>query len=230
MPTLSNELDLLQRMVPLPGASIVELGCGAARLARSLIQAYPDARYTGYEVDQIQLAKNLADAPPGMQFRHGSAEAIHDATASCDLVLMLKSLHHVDVDVMDRALAEIARVLRPGGHLYVSEPVYEGALNEIIKLFNDEGYVRAQAQMAVDRALAAQPSQWTETAVERFDMPVHFPDFASFERRMLYPTFKDLGIRPAMLEGIRQAFQPHCGPDGAYFVRPMLVRLLKRAG
>jgi SAM-dependent methyltransferase len=229
-PLVTDELELLQRLVPLQGASIVELGCGAARLARSLIQAYPDARYVGYEVDSIQLAKNLADAPPRMQFRHGGAEATQEPSGSCDLILMLKSLHHVDLAGMDRAFAEMARVLRPGGHLYISEPVYEGALNEVIKLFNDEGTVRAQAQLAIDRALAAQPSLWTETAVERFDMPVHFRDFASFERRMLYPTFKDLGIRPDMLDGIRQAFQPHCGPDGAHFVRPMLVRLLQRIG
>lgn len=229
-PLLSDELQLLQRLVPLRNASIVELGCGAARLARSLIQTYPDARYVGYEVDRIQLAKNQTEAPPGMQFRHGSAEAIQETTASFDLVLMLKSLHHVDVTAMDRAMAEIARVLRPGGHLYVSEPVYAGALNEVIKLFNDEGTVRAQAQQALDRALTVRPALWTETAVERFDMPVHFRDFASFERRMLYPTFKDLGIRPDMLEGIRQAFEPHCGPDGAHFVRPMLVRLLQRIG
>jgi ubiquinone/menaquinone biosynthesis C-methylase UbiE len=28
--------------------------------------------------------------------------------------------------LMAQALAEAARVLRPGGHLYVSEPVYDG--------------------------------------------------------------------------------------------------------
>lgn len=42
---------------------------------------------------------------------------------------------------MDQALAEVARVLRPGGYLYVSEPVYAGPLNEIVCLYNDEGVV-----------------------------------------------------------------------------------------
>lgn len=226
--TVTNELDVLQRMVRLPGARVLELGCGAAKLARALLQAHPDVHYVGYEVDRIQLAKNLQEPPPGMQFHHGGAEAIAEPDASVDLVLMLKSLHHVDVSMMDRALGEIARVLRPGGHLYISEPVYDGALNEIVKLFNDEGYVRVQAQQAIDRALASNSSPWQEVETLRFDVPVHFRDFASFERRMMYPTFKALGVDQAMVERVRAPFHAHCGPDGAHFVRPMLVRLLRR--
>ncbi len=130
---------------------------------------------------------------------------------------------------MDAALAEIARVLRPGGHLYISEPVYEGALNDIVKLFNDEGYVRAQAQLAIDRALAREHGPWKSCTEKRFDMPVRFRDFASFERRMLYPTFKELNIDSEMVEQVRSAFEPHCGSEGAYFVRPMRVRLLERS-
>ena len=68
---------------------------------------------------------------------------------------MLKSLHHVPMALMDQALAELARVLRPCGWLYVSEPVYAGQLNELIRLFNDEGEVRAAAQAALDRAVAS---------------------------------------------------------------------------
>jgi hypothetical protein len=29
---------------------------------------------------------------------------------------------------------------------------------------------------------------------------------------------------------VRAAFEPHCGPDGAHFQRPMHVRLLRRLG
>ena len=52
-------------------------------------------------------------------------------------------------------LAEVARVVKPGGWFYVSEPIYGGALNQIVRLYNDEGTVRAAAQAALDRALAA---------------------------------------------------------------------------
>ncbi len=74
---------------------------------------------------------------------------------------MLKSLHHVPVESMAQALVDAARVLRPGGHLYVSEPVYAGPLNEVVRLFNDEGKVRA----AFEPHLRAGPAY--------FEQPMH---------------------------------------------------------
>jgi hypothetical protein len=43
------------------------------------------------------------------------------------------------------------------------------------------------------------------------------------------PTFADHHIDDAKLAEVRAAFAPHCGPDGAHFLRPMHVRLLQRA-
>ena len=141
---------------------------------------------------------------------------------------MLKSLHHVPLTAMDQALAEVARVLRPGGHLYLSEPVYAGPLNEITRLYNDEGAVRAAAQAAVDRALAAPGSPWQQVAERRFEMPVQFSDFAEFDRRMMRPTFADHHIDDALQARVAAAFAPHCTAEGARFVRHMHVRLLQR--
>ena len=42
-------------------------------------------------------------------------EDIPFPSGAFDLVLMLKSLHHVPLAHLDRALDEVARVLRPGG-------------------------------------------------------------------------------------------------------------------
>jgi SAM-dependent methyltransferase len=141
--------------------------------------------------------------------------------------MMLKSLHHVPMALMDQALSEIARVLRPGGWLYVSEPVYAGPLNELIRLFNDEGTVRAAAQAALDRAIAC--GQWLAAAEQRFEMPVRFASFEQFEQRMMRPTFADHGIDDAMIDRVRQRYAPHQGEDGAHFTRPMHVRLLRKA-
>jgi SAM-dependent methyltransferase len=127
---------------------------------------------------------------------------------------------------MAQALAETARVLRPGGHLYVSEPVYAGALNDLVRLFNDERVVRAAAQAALDEALRT--AAWEQVAEQRFEMPARFRDFADFEQRMMRPTFVDHRIDDAMLATVRAAFEPHCTAEGARFTRPMHVRLLRR--
>lgn len=95
------------------------------------------------EVDAIQHALNLAaPALPNVQFAQGGAEAIPAPDASFDIVLMFKSLHHVPVALMGQALREISRVLRPGGVAWISEPVYAGDFNDILRLFHDEKEVR----------------------------------------------------------------------------------------
>ena len=227
LPSVTDELDVLQALVPLKGARIIEAGCGAARLARDLIQRHETAEVVGIEVDDRQLAKNLLEPAERLRFERAGAEAIPFGDAYFDGAMMLKSLHHVPMALMDQALSEIARVLRPRGWLYVSEPVYAGPLNELIRLFNDEGIVRAAAQAALDRAIASGP--WLAAAEQRFEMPVRFASFEQFEQRMMRPTFADHGIDDAMINRVRQRYAPHQGEDGAHFTRPMHVRLLRKA-
>jgi ubiquinone/menaquinone biosynthesis C-methylase UbiE len=158
LPRVIDELDVLSALVPLAGQRIIELGCGAAQLARDLLLRFPDSRVLALEVDERQHAKNLARPQEGLQFMAAGAQAIPEPDGRFDLALMLKSLHHVPLPLMATALQEAARVLRPGGHLYVSEPVYGGTFNDLVRLFNDEGVVRAAAQAAVDAA--AQGGAW----------------------------------------------------------------------
>lgn len=228
LPLIDDELDLLAELVPLAGQRIIELGCGAAPLARSLLKRFPDSHVTGLEVDERQHAKNLEAPQAGLDFVAAGAESVPFGDARFDLAMMLKSLHHVPVPAMPRALAEAARILRPGGHLYVSEPVFDGPFNEVVRLYNDERVVRAAAQAALDVALAG--DDWDAVADRMFDTPVVFADFDEFERKSMRPTFADHRIDDALLERVRAAFAPHLGPDGARFIRPMHIRLLRRRG
>lgn len=223
---VDDELDLLARCVPLADCRILELGCGAAALARALVRRFPGSHVTALEVDQRQHEKNLAEPQPGLHFVAGGAQDIPCADASADLVLMLKSLHHVPMPLLGRALSEVARVLRPGGHLYVSEPVYAGPFNDVVKLFNDERVVREAAQSALDAALLT--GAWVERHDHRFEMPVRFRDFAEFEQKLMRPTFADHHIDAAMTEAVRAALAPHASPHGYAFRRPMRARLLRR--
>lgn len=223
---VDDELDVLAALVPIAGRDIVELGCGAAKVARALLERHPDTRVTGLEVDERQHAKNLASPQAGLQFVAAGAQSIPVADTSYDVALMLKSLHHVPMPLLAQALTEVARVLRPRGYLYVSEPVYGGPLNDVIRLFNDEGAVRAAAQAAVDAALKT--GVWERVAERFFEMPVSFKDFADFEQRMMRPTFADHRIDAAKLAEVSAAFVRHMKADGAHFTRPMHVRVLRK--
>lgn len=224
---ISDELELLQELVPLARhPRIIELGCGAAQLSRQLLARHPGCEVTGLEVDERQHAKNLAQPAQRLHFVQAGAQSIPAADASFDLALMLKSLHHVPVPLMDQALGEVRRVLRPGGWLYVSEPVFAGALNEVMRLFHDEERVRAEAIAALGRAVAG--GDWEMAADVRFEVPVHYRDFDEFHRRMIGVTFVEHRLDDALLARVRERFETNMGPDGAHFTRPMRVNLLRR--
>lgn len=224
---VTDEAAFMAQHLPLAGARVVELGCGKGELARALLAGHGVAEVTGFEVDARQHAANLASAvTPGLHFAAGGAEAIPLPDACCQGVLMLKSLHHVPMPLMDQALGEIARVLVPGGWLYVSEPVYAGEFNEVVKLFHDEGEVRAVAYAALRRAAGRGVLAWHEEIV--FDTPLHFKDYDDFDRRIVQATHAQHRLSPQLERRVRDAFGRHMGADGARFVRQMRINILLR--
>ncbi len=139
---------------------------------------------------------------------------------------MLKSLHHVPVELMESAFVEISRVLKPGGVAYISEPVYGGEFNEILRLFNDEKIVREAAFEAIKDALE---SGMLESAAEYFfESPGHYADWKDFEQRMLNVTHTDHAIDADLYARIKAAFMQHMEADGAHFMRPSRVNLLRK--
>lgn len=224
---LRPEPEVFEDLLELDHTHILELGCGAARLTRLIAEAGAGRRITALEVDRIQHDKNLAiDDLPNVQFGLAGAEAIPLDGASVDRVFMFKSLHHVPVELMDQAMAEIARVLRPGGLLYVSEPIYAGAFNDILKLFNDEQRVREAAFAATQRAV--QQGLFTLRQQVFFRSPVRFADFAEFEQRIIGATHSEFKLSPEVYGEVKGRFALHQTAEGADFEQPIRVDLLQR--
>jgi ubiquinone/menaquinone biosynthesis C-methylase UbiE len=229
---IRDELQLLEGLVALDGAALVELGCGAADFARRLVAAHPGASVLGLEVDERQMAKNLAQPEghwAGIRFAAAGAQAIPAADAQFDGALMLKSLHHVPLALLDAALAEVHRVLKPGGWLYVSEPVFDGLSNEVIRLFNDEGLVRREAYQALMRALAG--GGWQMVTERFFEMPTRYRDFADFAARMIDVTYAERRLDDSVRDEVIRRFERlgRRGEDGfVHFTRPMRINLLHR--
>lgn len=223
----ATDLEIMSRLLSFDGAKVLELGCGSARWTRTIAEKFAIASLVATEVDKLQHAKNLQiDDLPDVSFRYGGAQDIDLADASVDMVIMLKSLHHVPVELMQQSLGEIHRVLRPGGLAYISEPVYAGEFNQILRLFNDEKTVR---QAAFDALREAVDTGLFELAQELFFQSQScFADFAEFEQRMLFPSHSDHRIDDALHQQIKAAFMPHLSAEGAEFINPQRVDLLRK--
>jgi SAM-dependent methyltransferase len=223
----AEELGLMAELVPMAGFKVLELGCGAAWTTRALVEPLGAGSVVATEVDRVQHGKNLALDLPGVTFRYGGAEAIEDPDGTYDRVLMLKSLHHVRVDLMDRALREVHRVLRPDGLFYCCEPVYWGPFNDLMSLIQDEREVREAAFAALVRAV--------DCGLFRLEREIFFqsagtyPDWPSFESRFVDVTHSERNLDAARRAEIRAAFESHLGPEGARFLKPHRIDLLRRA-
>lgn len=225
--TLVNEVKLMLELLPFDGARVLELGCGKAEKTRTLAENGRVGGILALEVDDIQHQRNLQIADlPKVQFRRGGAEAIPADDNSVDIVLMFKSLHHVPVELMDQALSEIARVLKPGGLAWISEPVYAGNLNEVFKLFHDEKVVREAAFAAVCKAVND-----GRLALEKelfFNTRSFFDSFEQFDARMIRVTHSNHQLSPELYQRVREKFESFLTPEGATFLNPQRVDLLRK--
>jgi SAM-dependent methyltransferase len=104
-------LDLL----PPPSLDVLDLGCGEGRLSRDLTAL--GYRTLGVDVSPSMIAA-AREADPHGRYEVGNAVETGLPDGSVDVVAALMSLQ--DVDDMPGAVAEAARVLRPGGCLCIA--------------------------------------------------------------------------------------------------------------
>jgi ubiquinone/menaquinone biosynthesis C-methylase UbiE len=100
--------------------TVLDLGCGTGRFTPALARTFGGPVYGIEPSRQMRDIAVRSSAHPGVTYLAGSAEDIPLPAASCDVVLMYLVFHHV----RDRAagVAEIRRVLRPGGRVLIRSP------------------------------------------------------------------------------------------------------------
>ena len=224
---ICDEQEIYEQLLPLCGANILELGCGKADKTRAIAKAEKAAAILALEVDAIQHAHNLAIMDlPNVCFELGGAENIPVVDASMDIVLMFKSLHHVPMDKMNQALAEVHRVLKPGGLAYISEPIYAGGFNEILRLFHDEKQVREAAFSAIEQAASSE--LMTLVTQKFFKTPMHFDDFMQFEEKIINVTHTHHALLPELYNAVHTKFEQHMTVKGVDFFMPIRVDLLRK--
>lgn len=221
------ESEIYNRLLSLDGKHILELGCGSAEITRNIASTGNNRQLTALEVDQIAHEKNLQMTDlPNVTFGLAGAQAIPLADASVDVVLMFKSLHHVPLELMEPSMHEIRRALKPGGLLYISEPVFAGDFNEILRLFHDEQKVREAAFETIKKVVDDGLFDLVEEVF--FNSPMKFADFAEFENNTIKATHSQHSLDETLYQQVKQRFEQHIGDDGAHFLMPIRVDLLQR--
>jgi SAM-dependent methyltransferase len=104
--------DLFFEILPAPGRRTLDLGCGEGRVARDLAAL-------GHTVVGVDAAPVMVEAAratdPAFEVHLADAVALPFEDAAFDLVIAFMSLQ--DVDDLEGAVRESARVLEPGGRM-----------------------------------------------------------------------------------------------------------------
>ncbi len=124
-PRLAGLATVIQLLALPPGARVLDFGCGTGWLARCLATMGADVLATDVSANVLALARSgLARDPLAgelrVEFQRFDGTRLPAADASMDRVVSFDAFHHV----LDQAatLAEMARVLKPGGVAVFHEP------------------------------------------------------------------------------------------------------------
>ncbi len=97
-----------------PGTTVIDIGCGRDFPAAAWLSGL------GAEVHGLDLEGPASSAPPGVQVRAGSVYEMPYGDATFDMAICSHVLEHLQHP--RKAMAEIGRVLKPGGRFIFLTP------------------------------------------------------------------------------------------------------------
>ena len=130
------------------GGIALDVGAGPGSITASLARAAgPDGLALGVDISEPMLARAVrAEAGPQVGFLRADAQRLPLRDQTVDAVVSIAVLQLIPDPFA--ALAEIARVLRPGGRLAVMVPVVRGAPELWRKLPNGGAYVFGEDEIS----------------------------------------------------------------------------------
>jgi ubiquinone/menaquinone biosynthesis C-methylase UbiE len=181
-----------QALVPLkaalmgrPGARLLDVGCGTGRFLREVKANYPRLEVTGLDLSPYYLAVAQRELRcwSRVQLVVGAAEAIPFADEQFDAITCIYLFHELPSGVRRAVVAEIRRVLKPGGMLVFvdslqpgDEPDYDAMLDYFPVAFH-EPYYASYLREDLER-------MWSPGFTPGQRVPAYFSKVLSYRREL----------------------------------------------
>ncbi|MFD4462722.1 class I SAM-dependent methyltransferase [Nocardia sp. NPDC058480] len=142
---LGRHRRLLAEFVTLSGARLgaraLDIGCGPGKLVRALGEAVgPSGAAVGVDPSATAVADN-SDRDRAAHYRYvvGPAQSLPLTDAEFDVVTCTFVMHHIPESQRDAAIAEMWRVVRPGGRLLLADASPSPRMRKVLSLLLGRG-------------------------------------------------------------------------------------------
>lgn len=241
VPTIGKPLAHgLLRMAGLrPGERIVDVGCGTGIVTRLAAQEVgANGTAVGVDIDAGMLAVARSVTPPalGIDWRQASAEALPLKDASCDVAFCQMSLQFMEDRL--KALAEMHRVLMPGGRILLDlpgpvTPQFEALAESMARYITVEGkdfverVFSLHAPAAVEALLANAGFRNVEVRAATRSLALPPPREFLWQYVSSTPlagpmSGADSNARDAFEADVMEAWEPFAQEDGMALNQPMV--------
>lgn len=144
----------LAAVIDLNGKSLLEIGSGRGGGLSFLANNFPLAKALG--VDLNQRAANFCNKHykiDGLSFMQGDAQNLDIEDNSFDAVLNVESSHRYPD--MDAFLAQVKRILKPGGHFLFTDFRYDYEMDELKKQLENTGFTLVKEELITPKVVKA---------------------------------------------------------------------------
>jgi ubiquinone/menaquinone biosynthesis C-methylase UbiE len=146
------------------GSAVLDVGCGTGTLLLSVAQKNgPTGRVAGVDPSAEQIARARAKAARrglSIEFQIGVIEQLPFPDQTFDVVFSTLMMHHLPAPLKRQGLAEIARVLRPEGHLVLADFTHQAdragraahfhaggsRIQDLVALLTDAGFAVVETE------------------------------------------------------------------------------------